>query len=68
MQDLAQGWEGRAQNLSGKTEDLATWLKFHFNAWQDMTFADVSLIRGYNGSAKITSEDGTANQGFSQDL
>ncbi|CAF1173830.1 unnamed protein product [Didymodactylos carnosus] len=65
---LAEGWEGRAQKLSGKPEDPATWLEFHFNAWQDMTFADISLIRGYNGAAKISSEDGTANRGFSQDL
>ena len=65
---LAEGWEGRAQKLSGKPEDPATWLEFHFNAWQNMTFADVSLIRGHNGAAKISSEDGTANRGFSQDL
>lgn len=65
---LDHGWEGRVQKVTGAPADPATWVEFRFNAWQDMTFGDVSLIRGYNGATRLTSKDGSLNRGFSKDL
>ncbi|CAF3612941.1 unnamed protein product [Rotaria sp. Silwood1] len=65
---LENGWEGRIQKLSGAANDPATWAEIHFNAWQNMTFADISLIRGYNGSMVFTSSDGTLHTGIANDL
>ncbi|CAF4640284.1 unnamed protein product, partial [Rotaria sp. Silwood2] len=65
---LEHGWEGRIQKLSGAANDPATWAEIHFNAWQNMTFADISLIRGYNGSMVFTSSDGTLRTGMTGDL
>ncbi|CAF0794217.1 unnamed protein product [Didymodactylos carnosus] len=69
-QTIAPGrkWEGRVQKITGAPADPATWVEFHFNAWQDMTFGDVSLICGYNGAVRLTSKDGNLNRGFSQNL
>ncbi|CAF2504888.1 unnamed protein product [Rotaria sp. Silwood2] len=65
---LEQGWEGRIQKLSGAAKDPATWAEIHFNAWKNMTFADISLIRGYNGSMLFTSNDDTLRTGMTDDL
>jgi hypothetical protein len=66
--ELENGWEGRVQKLSGSPNDPATWAEIHFNAFQNMTFADISLIRGYNGSMNFSSTDGTLNTGIKDDL
>ncbi|CAF1470738.1 unnamed protein product, partial [Adineta steineri] len=65
---LGYGWEGRVQKLTGHPKDPATWIEFHFDAWQGMTFGDVSLIRGYNGPALLVSHDRSLKRGFSQNL
>ncbi|CAF1100135.1 unnamed protein product [Rotaria sordida] len=65
---LAQGWEGRLQKLTGAPADPATWAEIHFNAWQDMTFCDISLIRGFNGAMVFSSADGSLRTGFTNDL
>jgi hypothetical protein len=65
---LDNGWEGRVQKLSGAPNDPATWAEIHFNAFQNMTFADISLIRGYNDSMVFSSSDGSLNTGVSDDL
>ncbi|CAM4847926.1 unnamed protein product, partial [Rotaria magnacalcarata] len=66
--ELAHEWEGRVQKVSGATTDPATWAEIHFNAWQNMTFADISLIRGYNGSMMFSSSDGTLHTGMTGNL
>ncbi|CAF3813101.1 unnamed protein product [Rotaria sp. Silwood1] len=65
---LAHGWEGRLQKLTGAPHDPATWAEIHFNAWQDMTFCDISLIRGFNGAMVFSSVDGRLRTGFTNDL
>ncbi|CAF3066339.1 unnamed protein product, partial [Rotaria sp. Silwood2] len=65
---LANGWEGRLQKLTGAPADPATWAEIHFNAWQDMTFCDISLIRGFNGAMVFSSVDGSLRTGFTNDL
>jgi hypothetical protein len=65
---LKHGWEGRLQKLTGTPTDPATWAEIHFNAWQDMTFCDISLIRGFNGAMVFSSVDGRLRTGFTNDL
>lgn len=65
---LTHGWEGRLQKLTGAPADPATWAEIHFNAWQDMTFCDISLIRGFNGAMVFSSVDGKLRTGFTNDL
>ncbi|CAF3319507.1 unnamed protein product [Rotaria sp. Silwood2] len=65
---LAYGWEDRLQKLTGAPPDPATWAEIHFNAWQDMTFCDISLIRGFNGAMVFSSVDGSLRTGFTNDL
>jgi hypothetical protein len=65
---LDNGWEGRVQKWTGASNDPATWAEIHFNAWQNMTFADISLIRGYNGSMVFSTDDGSLNTGVRDDL
>ena len=56
------------QKLAGAPNDPATWAEIHFNAFQNMTFVDISLIRGYNGSMVFSSADGSLNTGVKDDL
>ncbi|CAF0939253.1 unnamed protein product, partial [Didymodactylos carnosus] len=66
--EFVAGWEGRAQKLTGASNEPATWAEFHFNAWNDMTFGDISYIRGNNGAMVMTSEDGSMKSGTSENL
>ncbi|CAF1303862.1 unnamed protein product [Adineta ricciae] len=66
--ELDHGWEGRIQKLTGAPNDPATWAEIHFNAFQNMTFVDISLIRGYNGSLVFTSNDGSLKTGVKDNL
>ncbi|CAF1391393.1 unnamed protein product [Adineta steineri] len=66
--ELDNGWEGRVQKLTGASNDPATWAEIHFNAFQNMTFTDISFIRGYNGSMVFSSTDGSLNTGITDDL
>ncbi len=66
--ELDNGWEGRVQKLTGAPHDPATWAETHFNAFQNMTFADISFIRGYNGSMVFSSPDDSLNTGVKNDL
>ncbi|UJR17008.1 hypothetical protein I4U23_003906 [Adineta vaga] len=65
---LDYGWEGRVQKLNGASNDPATWSEIHFNAWNNMTFADISLIRGYNGSMVFFTNDGSLHTGIKDNL
>jgi hypothetical protein len=66
--ELDHGWEGRVQKLTGASNDPATWAEIHFNGFQNITFADISFIRGYNGSMIFSSTDGSLNTGVDNDL
>jgi hypothetical protein len=67
--NLAGGWEGRVQKLSGAPADPATWAEIKFDAsFMGMTFCDISLIRGYNGAMKFSSPDKSLRTGFTKDL
>jgi hypothetical protein len=55
-----------AYNLNGHTQNLATWFEISFDSAGWM-WADISLIRGCDGSALIWSTDGSgAWKGFTQ--
>ncbi|CAM4982881.1 unnamed protein product [Rotaria socialis] len=65
---LDNGWEGRVQRITGASNDPATWAEVHFNAWHNMTFADISFIRGYNGSMVFSTNDGSLHTGTRDNL
>lgn len=62
------GWEGRVQKMTGSAADPATWGEFKFNGFEDLTFFDVSVIRGNNGAIIMRSTDGTKESGLMDDL
>ena len=54
--------------MTGSPSDPATWAEIRFNGWQDMTFFDISLIRGFNGAMVFSTVDGRRRTGFTNDL
>jgi hypothetical protein len=55
---LPQGWSGRVQKMTGTAADPATWGELTFDGWQDLTWSDVSAIRGANCRMVITDDAG----------
>ena len=52
---MPDSWQGRAQRLTGKADDPATWAELNFENKNGVskTWYDESLIRGYNGALTI---------------
>lgn len=61
-------WEGRVQKMTGNGADPATWGEFRFNGFRDLTFFDVSVIRGNNCAMVMRSLDGSTQSGLTDDL
>lgn len=60
--ELPPNFSGRVQLMSGggKADDCATWGEIAFQQWQDLTFYDVSLIRGTNAGLSMRASDGSS--------
>ncbi|RYF12788.1 MAG: hypothetical protein EOO40_00345 [Deltaproteobacteria bacterium] len=65
---LPQGFSGRLQKMTGRVEEPATWAEVTFNGWKDLTFFDVSYIRGNNGPCVMKMVDNSAISGTQEDF
>lgn len=54
---LPHAWSGRVQKMTGAIDSDATWCELTFNGWNDLSWFDVSAIRGYNGPATMYLSD-----------
>jgi len=57
---MPDSWQGRAQKITGKADDPATWAELNFEDKNGVskTWYDESLIRGYNGALTISPTNG----------
>jgi len=62
---MPASWQGRAQKLSGKANDPASWAEINYEPGQNGAPAkiwyDLSLIRGYNSAVTMRPTDSTDN-------
>jgi len=65
--NVAEGWAGRVQKLTGSQSDPATWGEVTFNGYENLMYFDVSYIRGNNGPVVLSDAEGNV-AGTAEDL
>lgn len=65
---LPNNFSGRVQKMTGHVDEPATWAEVTFSGWKDLTFFDVSYIRGNNGAMVMKMADNSAIAGTQEDL